>query len=76
MSYSGKMNNAGDGDDEEPNDDGSNSNIEGVPAQPPRPIVVSVIIAFSRLRKRKPLLNWFLSKIKQDINNIMVKKTD
>lgn len=51
VSYSGKMNNAGDDDDEKPNDDGSNSNIESVPAQPPRPIVVTIIIAFPRLRK-------------------------
>lgn len=44
MSYSGKMNDAGDSDDEKANDDGGNSNIESVPAQPPRPIIVTTII--------------------------------
>lgn len=51
--YCGKMNNAGDGDDEQANDDGGNSNAESVPAQPPGPIIVSVIIAVSGLRIRK-----------------------
>lgn len=46
------MNNAGDGDDEQANDDGGNSNIESIPAQPPGPIIVSMIIAVSGLRIR------------------------
>lgn len=52
VSYSGEMNNARDSDDEKPDDDGGNSNIESVPAQPPRPIIVTVIIAVPRLRIR------------------------
>lgn len=51
-SYSVKMNNARYSDDGKPNDDGGNSNIESVPAQPPRPIIVSMIIAVPRLRIR------------------------
>lgn len=46
------MNNAGDGDDEKADDDGGDSNVESVPAQPPGPIVVTIIITFSRLRIR------------------------
>lgn len=48
--YCGKMNDAQDGNDEQADDDGGNRNIESVPAQPPGPIIVSVIIAVSGLR--------------------------
>lgn len=51
MSYSGEMNDAGDNNDEKADDDGGNSDIESVPAQPPRPIIVTLIIAVPRLRK-------------------------
>lgn len=58
VSYSGEMNDAGDSDDEEADDDGGNSYIESVPAQPPRPIIVSISIAVPRLRiKKKSLLH-------------------
>lgn len=43
------MHDADDGEDEKANDDGGNSNIEGVPAEPPGAIVVTTIIAVPRL---------------------------
>lgn len=42
------MHDAGDGNDEEADDDGGNSNIEGVLAKPPGAIIVTVIIAVPR----------------------------
>lgn len=42
------MNDAGGNDDDKANDDGGNSNKESVPAQPPRPVVVTLIIAVPR----------------------------
>lgn len=52
LSYCGEMNNAGDGDDQKANDDGSNSNIESVPAQSPGAFIVAAVVTVSRLRKR------------------------
>lgn len=56
--YSGKMNDDGDSDDEKADDDGGNSNIESVPAQPPRAIIVTVVIAVPRLRIRNHTRLW------------------
>lgn len=42
------MNDAGDGDEEKANDDGGDGNVESVPAQPPRPVIVAVIITVPR----------------------------
>lgn len=50
-SYSCKMNGAGDGDDEEADDDGGHRDVESVPAEPLRPVVVSKIIVVPRLSK-------------------------
>lgn len=52
VSYSSKMNDAGGSDDDKANDDGGNSNIESIPAQPPRSLVVTLIIAVPGLRIR------------------------
>ena len=57
MSYSGEMNDAGDGDDEKADDEGGNSDIESAPAQPPRPVIVTLIIAVPRLRIRNNFYN-------------------
>lgn len=46
--HCGKMNSAGDGDDEKPDDDWGNSHVERVPAQPPGAFVVSAVITVSR----------------------------
>lgn len=46
--HSGKMDDAGDGDDEEADDDGGDGDIESVPAQTPRAVVVPAIIAVPR----------------------------
>ena len=54
LPYCGKMNNAADGDDEKTNDDGSNSDVEGVPAQSSWAIIVTLIITASGLEQRKP----------------------
>lgn len=51
--YCGEMNNAGDGNDEKADDDGGDSNVERVPAQPPGPVVVPLVITLSGLRARK-----------------------
>lgn len=42
------MNDAGDSDDDKADNDGGNSDIESVPAQAPRPIIVTLIIAVPR----------------------------
>lgn len=39
------MNDAGDGDDKKTNNDGSNSDVKRILAQPSGPIVVTMIIA-------------------------------
>lgn len=47
------MNGAGDGDDEEADDDGGNGDIASVPAQPHGAVVVTAVVAVSRLRARR-----------------------
>lgn len=56
MSYGGEMNDAGDGDDEKADDDGGDCDIEGVLAQPPRSIKVTLIVAVPGLEGRKKAL--------------------
>lgn len=48
--YRGKMDNAADGDDEEADDDAGDGDVQGVPAQPSGPIVVTLVVTVSRLR--------------------------
>lgn len=49
------MNNTGDGDDEEADDEGSNRDVESIPSQSPRTIIVTMIITVSRLGKKNSL---------------------
>lgn len=51
--YCGKMNDAGDDDDEDADDDGSNGDIEGVPAQSPGTIIVTLIVTLSGLGRQE-----------------------